>query len=218
MERNEIKEKLRLQWITDGNDPRTLVRQAERFLRGGGRWVQLRMKEADLPTVVRTARELSTLCRRYGAVLIVNDSPQAARLAEADGVHLGKHDGSPREARTLLGPGKIIGCTANTFEEIRRLAECPVDYIGLGPFRFTSTKKNLSPVLGPEGYERILRRMAEEKIDLPVVAIGGIAPEDIPSLSEGGVRYFAAAGAIGRADDPQAATRRFLTEIKKYEI
>ena len=109
---------------------------------------------------------------------ILNDRVELAALIGADGVHLGKNDMSPMEARSILGPQAIIGGTANTFDDILRLIDESVDYIGLGPFRFTSTKKNLSPVLGIEGYAHIFQLCKEHNINIPIVAIGGLDKSD----------------------------------------
>jgi thiamine-phosphate pyrophosphorylase len=111
-------------------------------------------------------------------------------------VHLGKSDMTPVDARQLLGFDFIIGGTANTFEDLMHLIENGVDYIGLGPFRFTTTKKKLSPTLGLEGYQSIFKKMEEADIHFPIVAIGGILEADIPTLKSKGVQGIALAGAI----------------------
>ncbi len=144
MERNEIIEKLRLQLITGRATGAEITAEVEAFLAGGGRWVQLRMKEAPDGAIVEAGRAILPLCRTHGAVLIVNDRPELALEIGADGVHLGKMDATPSEARTILGPDITIGGTANTFEDIVRLQAEGVDYIGLGPYRFTTTKRKTS--------------------------------------------------------------------------
>lgn len=202
-----------LQFISDG-DPVV----AEHFLRGGGRWVQLRMKNAAPATIVSCGKELLVLCRRYGALLLVNDHPALAAEIGADGVHLGKNDMPPAEARAIVGLCAIIGCTANTFEDVERLAAQPVDYIGLGPFRFTTTKKNLSPVLGAEGYRQLMNRMRAGGIGLHVVAIGGITLEDIPKLMEVGVPGIAVSGALGQAVDVERVTCEFVYAIRRGRL
>ena len=125
-------------------------------------------------------------------------------------MHLGKHDMPVAEARRLLGNGFIIGGTANTFDDVKMHYEAGADYIGCGPFRFTTTKKNLSPILGLEGYRRIVSQMKEAGINLPIVAIGGITREDIPAILQTGVTGVALSGTILRADNPAEDTRRIL--------
>lgn len=200
-----------LQFISDG-DPAA----AEAFLQGGGRWVQLRMKDPPAEGTIARGREMLALCRRYGALLIVNDDPRLAKAIGADGVHLGQNDTPPDEARIMLGRQAIIGCTANTFAHIARIAQSSADYIGLGPFRYTTTKKNLSPILGEEGYRRILRQMARAGIQLPVVAIGGITEEDVPQVMACGVNGIALSGAISRAGEIAAATARFTKLVAAH--
>ena len=114
------------------------------------------------------------------------------------------------EARKLLGKDFIIGGTANTFEDVKAHSEAGADYIGCGPFRFTTTKKNLSPILGLEGYRHIITCMKEEGICLPVVAIGGITCDDIPAILQTGVSGIALSGSILRAENPVEETRRIV--------
>ena len=111
------------------------------------------------------------------------------------------------EARQILGEAFIIGGTANTFEDVKLHHAAGADYLGIGPFRFTTTKKNLSPVLGLEGYTSILAQMNEAGIRIPVVAIGGIVAEDIPAIMETGVNGIALSGAILQAPDPVEETK-----------
>ena len=198
-----------LQLISDGN-----LSVAEAFLRGGGRWVQLRMKDVPAGQIVGRGRELLALCRAWGALLIVNDAPELSAEIGADGVHLGQGDMAPAEARRIVGEGAIVGSTANTFEQIAARCDGQTDYIGLGPFRYTTTKKNLAPVLGTEGYRSILERMRQGGIALPVVAIGGILPEDVPGLMPSGVMGVAVSGALSRAADAERQTVRFVKSLR----
>ena len=153
------------------------------------------------------------LCRRPGAVILVDDNVELARVC-GTGVHLGKNDMPPGEARRILGPEAIIGSTCNTAADIEAVQREGVsDYIGLGPFRFTSTKKNLSPVLGVEGYRTLCAGCSPRR--LPIVAIGGITPADVAALREAGADGIAVSGVIAHAADPVAATRTLIDEINK---
>ena len=198
-----------LQLISDGD-----LSVAAQFLDAGGRWIQLRMKDASAEVIVCRGKEMLALCRKRRAVLVVNDAPQLAVAIGADGVHLGQADMPPIEARRIIGDGAVIGSTANTFEQIAARNDGETDYVGLGPFRFTTTKKNLSPVLGTEGYRTILGRMRTENIPLPVVAIGGIELPDIPQIMRTGVDGIALSGAIARAESPATTTANFLNAIR----
>lgn len=182
-------------------------------LEGGCRWIQLRMKDAPAEKIIACAEEVLPLCRRHGAKFLLDDHVELVRQLGADGVHLGKNDMPVDEARKILGPDIIIGGTANTIEDIIRLHKQGADYIGCGPFRFTTTKKNLSPILGLDGYKSIVLKMKELGIALPIVAIGGITVEDIPAVMETGVSGIALSGAILGAPDPVEMTARIIETI-----
>lgn len=186
-------------------------------LEGGCKWVQLRMKDAPEEEVLACAKEALPLCRQHGAKFILDDHVELVETAGADGVHLGKNDMPVDEARKILGPDKIIGGTANTIDDIIRLHRQGADYIGCGPFRFTTTKKKLSPVLGLEGYRDIVLKMRENGIDLPIVAIGGITVDDIPAIMGTGVTGIALSGAILNAKDPKSMTESILETLKPFE-
>ena len=183
-------------------------------LDGGCRWVQLRMKDATDQDFLSIGPEVRRMCDSYQATFIVDDHVELVREIGADGVHLGKKDMPVAEARKLLGKDYIIGGTANTFDDVKMHYEASADYIGCGPFRFTTTKKGLSPVLGLEGYRNIVARMRAEAIDLPIVAIGGITADDIPDILSTGVTGIALSGTVLRADDPVAEMQRLLAVCK----
>ena len=147
---------------------------------------------------------------RRRLTFIIDDHVELVKKIHADGVHPGKKDMPVAEARKMLGKDFIIGGTANTFEDVKMHYEAGADYIGCGPFRFTTTKKNLSPILGLEGYRSIVSQMKEAGIHLPIVAIGGITFEDIPSIMATGVTGIALSGTILRADNPIEETRRII--------
>ncbi len=207
---------MQLQFITDAPDSvDATVAQALAALAGGCRWTQIRMKDADDSRVEQAARRLMTPYRQAGAVLIVNDRVDVARRLGMDGVHIGKNDMSPSQARHLLGPKAIIGATANCIDDIVALSSQPIDYLGIGPFRFTTTKKKLAPVIGLEGYRTINNEMLRRGITLPYVAIGGITADDIAPLHRVGVRGIAISGAIAHAAFPEQATRELLNIINE---
>lgn len=199
-----------VQFITHTSARYTYADSARLALAGGCRWIQLRMKDAQREEIIATAAEILPLCREVGATFILDDHVELVELTGADGVHLGKNDMPIAEARRQLGRNKIIGGTANTFEDILAHAEAGADYIGCGPFRFTTTKKNLSPILGLEGYARIVEQMRQNNISLPIVAIGGIAFEDIPAILHTGITGIALSGSVLRADDPIAEMRKIV--------
>ena len=205
-----------LQFITHHTDRYDEIQGTEAVLRGGCRWVQLRMKDASPEEFLRVGGEVGCLCRQYGATFLLDDRVDAVKELGADGVHLGKNDMPVAEARKLLGPDKLIGATANTFEDIARAAADGADYIGLGPFRFTQTKRNLSPILGLEGYRTILARCREAGIDRPVVAIGGITAADIADLMATGISGVALSGTLLGAEQPAEETRKIMELLTPY--
>lgn len=199
-----------VQFITHSTDRYSYVESARIALSGGCRWVQLRMKDASSEEVVAAAREIAPMCRDVDATFILDDHVELVEKTGADGVHLGLKDMPIAEARRMLGKSKIIGGTANTIDDVVMHARAGADYIGCGPFRFTTTKKNLSPMLGLEGYRRIVQRMRDMGLTLPIVAIGGIAFEDIEPIMQCGVTGIALSGSVLRADDPQAEMERIV--------
>ncbi|MDE5632062.1 MAG: thiamine phosphate synthase, partial [Muribaculaceae bacterium] len=174
--------------------------------------VQLRMKDASSDEIIATGRPLARLCRDFGATFIIDDHVALVGELGADGVHLGKNDMPVAQARKILGSDRIIGATANTLDDMLAAVEAGADYIGLGPFRFTTTKEKLSPVLGLDGYRRIMSEFRRSS-DLPVVAIGGITAEDLEDIMTTGVTGVAVSGALLSADNPAATTRHFLAKI-----
>ncbi|WP_300726779.1 thiamine phosphate synthase [uncultured Bacteroides sp.] len=202
---------MELQFITHFTDRYTYLDSARMALDGGCRWIQLRMKDASDEELEQTALQIQSLCKQYGATFIIDDHVELVKKISADGVHLGKNDMPIAEARKILGKSFLIGGTANTFEDVKAHYEAGADYIGCGPFRFTTTKKNLSPILGLEGYRSIVSKMKESGIPLPIVAIGGITYDDIPAIMETGVTGIALSGTILRAEDPVAETRRIMS-------
>lgn len=192
-----------LQFITHYNERYSYEDSAKIALDGGCRWIQLRIKDAEEEFLEQMALRVQSMCREYGATFIIDDNVLLAKKIGADGVHLGKNDMPVTQARQILGEKFIIGGTVNTFEDILyNLENGTPDYFGCGPFRFTSTKKNLAPVLGFEGYRDIVLKMREKGVDIPLVAIGGITKEDIPQLLECGVSGIALSGSIINAENP----------------
>lgn len=199
-----------IQFITHSNNRYGYVDGARLALEGGCRWVQLRMKEATEAEFMAAAAEIGRLCKEHGATFVLDDHVEWVEKTGSDGVHLGKNDMPIDEARKILGSDKIIGGTANTFEDVERLYRQGADYIGCGPFRFTTTKKNLSPVLGLEGYQHIIDQMKSHGINIPIVAIGGILESDIKSILATGVSGIAVSGGILNAENPAEEMQRFL--------
>lgn len=202
-----------LQFITHTTERYGYVEGAIAALNGGCKWIQLRMKEADPDEIRKAVDKLKPLCQEKGAILLLDDHVELTSQLDIDGVHLGKNDMPPAEARALIGEKYIIGGTANTFDDIKNLVAQGVDYIGLGPFRYTETKQNLSAIIGIEGYKNIISQCHAAGITTPIVAIGGIEPDDIPAIMKAGLSGIALSGAILRSDNPTETTRKIITTL-----
>ena len=206
----EDKNMLPLQFITHHTERYSYLDSARIALEGGCKWIQLRMKDADEKELKETALKVQEMCKQHEATFIIDDHVELVKEIKADGVHLGKNDMPVAEARQFLGEEFLIGGTANTFDDIMMHFNASADYIGCGPFRFTTTKKNLSPILGLEGYKAIIDRLTEMRIRIPVVAIGGITYDDIPDIMNTGIHGIALSGTILNAANPVEETQRIL--------
>lgn len=207
-----------VQFITHYTGRYSYLDSARMALQGGCRWIQLRMKDATADEIRPVAAEVRRLCNDCGAIFIIDDHVELVKEIQADGVHLGKNDMPVAEARRILGEEYIIGGTANTYEDVKQHWMDGVNYIGCGPFRYTTTKQKLSPILGLEGYREIIRKMRAENIRLPVVAIGGITFTDIPTVMQTGVTGIALSGAVLRADNPAEEMRRIIAETDRAKL
>jgi len=183
---------------------------ARMALEGGCKWIQLRMKEASNDEIIAVAEQMEPLCRKHKATFIIDDHVELVKRIHADGVHLGQHDMSVDEARRILGDDYIIGGTANTFEEVEQHWRMGCNYVGCGPFRFTTTKKKLAPILGIAGYENIIDCMKNKNIRIPVIAIGGIRYDDILPLIQTGISGIALSGSVLNAENPVEEMKRVM--------
>ncbi len=180
----------------------------------GIKWIQLRVKNKSDEEYLTIAKEAKVICDLYDVILIINDNVEVAKKVNAHGVHLGRADMYISEARSILGENAIIGGTANTLKEVEGLIEQGANYIGLGPFTFTETKKALSPVLGIEGYDKILNQLKTyySLQETPIIAIGGIEIENIDPLLETGIYGIAVSGLLS---NDFSKTEELLTILNK---
>ena len=187
----------KLQYISQGFtivDQELNIRKA---LDNGIKWIQVRWKNAPEQEFIKLCEISKKLCSNHDTVCIINDHVQVAKDVDADGVHLGLKDFSIKIARDILGENKIIGGTANTISDVLQRINEPCDYIGLGPLRFTSTKEQLSLILGFEGYQKIIENLKERSLEIPkIVAIGGVILNDIELLQQIGIYGVAVSGQI----------------------
>ena len=178
-------------------------------LAGGVDIVQVRDKHARDAEVVAAARRLARLCRDHGALLVVNDRPDLALAAGADGVHVGQDDAPVAEARRAVGPDLVIGLSTHSPEEIDAAAASPADYIAVGPVYRTATK----PALEPVGLELV--RYAAAHARHPFFAIGGIDASRVRDVADAGAERIAVVRAIQDAEDPRAAARALRAGLQR---
>ncbi len=188
-----------------GRDLEAVVAAA---VRGGVTLVQLREKDLPHDAIVESARRLKALLQPAGVPLIVNDHLDVAVAADADGLHLGQEDLNAAAAGAALGSGKILGLSAGDPEEAQRVDPALVDYVGIGPAYATGSKADAGAAIGLAGL-----RDLRDRLDLPLVAIGGINADNAAEVMTSGVQGVAVVSAICAADDPEEAARAIRREI-----
>lgn len=204
-----------LQFITHKSDRFSIAEEVKMVIDGGCRWVQLRMKDVSDEEVKSVAEQIIPMCQETDTILVIDDRVELTMDLKVHGVHLGKNDMPAVDAREYLGAGAIIGVTANTAQDIIAYKKVDVDYVGLGPFRYTTTKSNLSPIIGLDGYRDIITEVRNAGVELPIVAIGGITLEDVAELMSTGVNGIAMSGAILSAENPTEYTKRVIEALNK---
>lgn len=208
----------KLQYISQGSTAKQQIENIQSVLDAGCEWVQLRFKNANEKEFIKVAEQVKTICSSYKATFIINDRVEVAKTIDANGIHLGLKDMAITQARTILGANKIIGGTANILEDVLKRVEEKCNYIGLGPFRFTTTKEKLSPVLGLESYQIIMNELSIRKIDIPIYAIGGIIMDDVASLINTGIHGIAVSGAITNNSNKKEIIEKFNALLKATQL
>ena len=204
--REDLRRALALYAVTDRAwlGERTLAACVEEALAGGATFVQLREKDAPRAEVVLRARALAPLCRAAGAPFVVNDDVEAARIAGADGVHVGQEDAACADARAKLGPDAIVGVSVQTVEQALAAQAAGADYLGVGAAFVTGTKTDAKPI------SRETIRAITAAVDIPVVAIGGISRDNILELRDCGLDGVAVVSALFAQADVKAAAAELL--------
>lgn len=208
-DREKLRRAMALYAVTDRAwlDGRTLSECVEEALAGGATFVQLREKDAPQAEVVLRARTLLPLARAAGVPFVINDDVEAARIAGADGVHVGQSDTACVEAREKLGSDALVGVSVQTVEQARLAQDAGADYLGVGAMFGTPTKPDAAEVSLEE-----LRAICAA-VDIPVVAIGGLHSATIPALAGSGADGVAVVSAIFAAQDIEADTRRLRAVV-----
>jgi thiamine-phosphate pyrophosphorylase len=197
---------LRLCLVTDRHlaRGRPMLEIVEAAVRGGATMVQLREKSATTRAFLDEARALKRRLAELGVAFVVNDRLDIALAVDADGVHVGQSDLPVEEARRLLGPDKIVGLSITCAAEMLQADAAAADYLGVGPVYAQQTKSDATPPLGVEGFRSLLAMTGK-----PVVAIGGLTPDNSASLVEAGAAGLAVVSAIVAAPSPEAAAGAF---------
>ena len=185
----------KLHYISQGNSPKEHLENIQKACTSGAELVQLRIKNLSEKKILKLAEEAREITSHFQTRLIVNDYFKIAKTIKADGVHLGQIDVCHTIARKDLYTWQMIGGTANTLQECKTLLDKEIDYISLGPFRETTTKTNLSTVLGLKGYTAITDIL---KTPIPIIGVGGITTDDITAILKTGISGVAVSGAITR--------------------
>lgn len=205
----------RLMFITHPNNQNSLQEQLEGYVKGGGRLLQVRLKGVPKEELRRVVDRIVRVMDDLGGSVIVNDNWEVALATNAWGVHIGQKDGDPIKVRKLIGDNMVLGVTVNTVQQLLALKDAPIDYVGLGPFRFTRTKENLASILGLEGIRQAVTEARDAGVTHPIFVIGGVESIDVRPLLSLGVHGVAVSGSIASATDPAFATQKFLESIEK---
>ncbi len=208
---------MRVDWsvyvITDRRTAgdRSLLDIVRAAIRGGATVVQLREKETSTRAMIELGQALLESTRAAGIPLIVNDRVDVALAIGAEGVHVGQDDMPAAMARRLIGPDRILGVSARTVEEAIQAQRDGADYLGAGDVFGTPTKPDAGTPIGVEGLARIARA-----VSIPVVAIGGVTPQNASAAIEAGAVGVAVISAVVGAPDPEAAARRLCEAVEAH--
>ena len=203
------KEISRLHFLTQDLKNKTHSSLANIACAAGINWLQFRMKN-ESNTLMRQAVECKRICEAYNATFIVNDFVDVAIRCGADGVHVGKEDIPVKNVRRILNDDFIIGTSSNTLDDVLKAIDDGADYSGIGPFRFTSTKKNLNPIIGLKGLEKVMNELSKRNIQFPLIAIGGIQLIDVKDILNLGVHGIAVSSALNLSKSFDETVKQFL--------
>lgn len=193
--------------VTEALCPASLVGTVREALAGGAQVIQLREKNDNDRTLLDKARDLRKMTRAAGALFIVNDRPDIALMAEADGVHLGQDDLPVREARRLLGPAALVGVSTHNLDQVRTALDEGASYIGIGP-TFPSRTKDFGEFPGLTFVAKVAAATT-----LPAFVLGGVTPANVSEVLAAGGTRIAVSNAICAAEDPRAVAASFRQSL-----
>ncbi|MGL1887677.1 MAG: thiamine phosphate synthase [Reichenbachiella sp.] len=208
----------RLHYITQETEGKSHIENIEEACKAGIDWIELKINDLPEDEILATAYEAKAVCKEYGAKLIINEHVNIAQQVKANGVLLNDSDFSPSEVREILGDQYIVGASANTWDDVVRLCQEPIDYIELKPFKQTSSKKGVYPELGIKGYSNILNNMIIHDMDMPIIACGGIEVEDIVDIQMAGCYGIAVASLINHSIDKKDTIESIISCLPSEEF
>ena len=201
-------------YLTQDLPHRSHVEQTEIACKAGANWIQYRCLSKSDEDLISELHQVASICDDWGATLILTDHYHLLDKVDAQGVHLENMNADFKEIRKIISDEKTLGASANSIEDIlRAYASGVVDYIGCGPFAHTDTKPNDYPLLGVEGYKSIFQKMQHDHIDIPVLAVGGVAESDVEALLSTGIYGIAVSAAVNLAEEPGVAVKGFYKMI-----
>ncbi|UKJ07600.1 thiamine phosphate synthase [Solitalea lacus] len=202
-------------YLTLDMDHFSHIQQVEMACQAGAKWIQYRTKnKRSTEEWIAEARQIANICDDWGTSLIVCSNVDVVEIVEdTQGIHIEMADISVAEAREILGDTKIIGGSAHNFEQVKAIYHSGADYVGLGPYKPTSTIKYNTDYLSLDDYRSIIEQMNEEGIDLPVIAAGGIKPEHVEDLMKTGIHGVAVCSAINQAEDPAEVYKEIYNKL-----
>ena len=204
----------RFHYLTQDLPFRSHVNQVQLGCEAGANWIQYRCFSKNDDELLEEIHEVASICDDWGATLIITDHYHLLDRADIQGVHIEDMNADLRKIRNEIGEDKTLGASANSIDDIVRIADSgAADYIGCGPFALTHTKPNDYPLLGTEGYRLIKEKMQELKISIPLIAVGGISAQDVEAILRTGVEGIAVSAAVNLADSPSKALKEIYKKI-----
>lgn len=201
-------------YLTQDLPGRSHIDQVQLACESGANWIQYRCLTKNDEDLLNEMLIIASICDDWGATLIVTDHIHLIDKADVQGVHIEDMQADFSAIRAYIGPDKTLGASANTFDDIQRIAESGVvDYIGCGPYALTLTKPNDYPLLGIEGYKTIITQMLKANINIPVLAVGGIGFKDIEPLRHTGIFGIAVSSAINLSENPGKALKDIYKQL-----
>lgn len=203
----------KLHFITHDIPQHSHIAQVQLACGVGAKWIQYRCLTKGDDALLADIHQIAEICDDWGATLIVTNHIHLKGKADIQGFHIEDMDANFIALRKQIGDEYTLGGSANTVENLIRLAKEGADYAGFGPFKVTTTKPNNSPLLGVKGYADAMQKLAADHIELPVLAVGGVTLNDVAQLLPTGIYGIAASSAINQADDLQTAYSEFYKAI-----